>query len=139
MKTVVLLILAGLLTCLPCGQAQAANGNENAALGSARLWLALIDAGQYADSWMEASDYFQGAVSRETWEASLEGVRKPLGKLRSRKVVKAKETTELPGAPDGTYVVMSFASSFEKKKTATETVTFVLASGTWKAAGYFIK
>ncbi len=139
MKKIVLCMLAGVLLCWPYVQARAASGNENAALGAARVWLALIDAGRYADSWKKASAYLQGAVSGETWVASLDGIRKPLGKVHSRKVAKVKEARELPGAPDGTYMVMSFTSSFEKKKTATESVTFVFEDGAWKAAGYFIK
>jgi hypothetical protein len=66
--------------------------------------------------------------------------RKPLGKLISRKITKTKESSTLPGAPDGRYVVMSFKTAFEQKKSAIETVTFMLDSdGKWKAAGYFIK
>jgi hypothetical protein len=35
---------------------------------------------------------------------------------------------------------MSFKTAFEQKKSAIETVTFMLDSdGKWKAAGYFIK
>lgn len=140
MKTTSLLVLVAVVLCCVFGQAQAGSANEKAALQSARTWLALIDDGRYADSWTEASAYFQGAVSREKWETALAGVRTPLGKLVSRKVTKTKEATELPGAPDGRYVVMVFRSSFAQKKTATETVTFLLEkNGTWKAAGYFIK
>jgi hypothetical protein len=48
--------------------------------------------------------------------------------------------TELPGAPDGQYVVMQFETSFANKKSAIETVTFMLEKdGQWKSAGYFIK
>ncbi len=140
MKTTSLLVLLGIVLCCMSGQAQAGAANENAALRSARTWLSLIDNGRYAESWQEASTYFRGAVSREHWETSLAGVRAPLGKLISRKVGKTKEATTLPGAPDGRYVVMTFKSSFEQKKTATETVTFMREKdGAWKAAGYYIK
>ncbi len=140
MKTTSMLVLLGIVLCCICGQAHAGSDNEKAALRSAKTWLSLIDAGRYAESWQEASTYFQGAVSREKWESALAGVRTPLGKLVSRKVAKTKEATTLPGAPDGRYVVMTFTSSFEQKKTATETVTFMREKdGTWKAAGYFIK
>lgn len=140
MKTTSLLLLLGMVLCCMFGQAQAGSDNENAALRSARAWLSLIDDGRYADSWQDASTYFSGAVSRQKWEEALTGVRRPLGKLVSRKVAKMKEATTLPGAPDGRYVVMTFTSSFEHKKTATETVTFIREmDGSWKAAGYFIK
>lgn len=70
----------------------------------------------------------------------MEGFRKPLGKLVSRKIVKTQESSSLPGAPDGKYVVMSFKTAFKKKKSAIETVTFMVDSdGKWRAAGYYIK
>jgi hypothetical protein len=49
-------------------------------------------------------------------------------------------TTSLPGAPDGDYVVIRFATSFEKKKSAIETVTPMRErNGTWRVSGYYIK
>jgi len=48
--------------------------------------------------------------------------------------------TSLPGAPDGEYVLVQFATSFEQKKTAIETVTAMLdKDGTWRVAGDYIK
>jgi hypothetical protein len=45
----------------------------------------------------------------------------------------------LPGAPDGEYVVIQFESSFEKKKSAVETVTPMLEKdGKWRVSGYYI-
>jgi hypothetical protein len=67
-------------------------------------------------------------------------VRKPLGSLVSRKLKSAQEMESLPGAPDGRYIVMQFETSFTNKKSAVETVTFMLEKdGQWRAAGYFIK
>ena len=66
--------------------------------------------------------------------------RKPLGDVVSRKLKSAEHMTEMPGAPDGQYVVMQFESSFANKKSAIETITFVSGKdGQWKSAGYFIK
>lgn len=66
--------------------------------------------------------------------------RKPLGGLESRHLDSAQFATDLPGAPDGKYVVMKFDTSFANKKSAIETVTFMLEKdGQWKVAGYFIK
>jgi hypothetical protein len=67
-------------------------------------------------------------------------VRKPLGSLVSRKLKSAKYTKTLPGAPDGEYVVLQFATSFTNKKEAVETITPMLdKDGKWKVSGYFIK
>ena len=113
---------------------------EQAATAAAQKWLTEIDNGQYAQSWQDASAFFQNAISQEKWESALTGVRKPLGDLESRKLESARYATKLPGAPDAQYVVMEFDTSFANKKTAIETVTFVLEKdGQWKSAGYFIK
>jgi hypothetical protein len=70
----------------------------------------------------------------------METFRKPLGDLASRTLKSAQAMTKLPGAPDGQYVVMQFETSFANKKSAIETVTFMLEKdGQWKSAGYFIK
>jgi Protein of unknown function (DUF4019) len=107
---------------------------------AAQSWLAQIDSGNYAKSWKEASAYFQGALTEKAWTDALNGARKPLGKLVSRKLTKAQNAQSLPGAPDGNYVVMQFDTSFINKKDAVETVTFMQEKdGKWKAAGYYIK
>jgi tRNA A-37 threonylcarbamoyl transferase component Bud32 len=106
----------------------------------AEKWLSLIDRGNYSESWEESSAIFQGAVTAAAWENSMSTFRKPLGNLVSREVKSAQRMTELPGVPDGQYVVMQFATSFANKKNTIETVTFMLEKdGQWKSAGYFIK
>ena len=63
-----------------------------------------------------------------------------LGALVSRKLRSAKEYNALPGAPDGKFVMMQFDTSFAAKKTAVETVTFMLEKdGAWRSVGYFIR
>jgi hypothetical protein len=110
------------------------------AVSAAQKWLALIDSGNYSETWNEASAIFRGAVTEPGWENSMNTFRQPLGDLISRKLKSAQLMTELPGAPDGRYVVMQFETSFANKKTTIETVTFMLGKdGQWKSAGYFIK
>jgi hypothetical protein len=112
---------------------------ENAALESAETWLKLVDAGSYQQSWTTAAMYFKNALKSENWVQSLEGVRKPLGKLINRKVKSKMFTTKLPGAPDGQYVVIMFDTAFENKKSAMETVTPMLdKDGVWRVSGYQI-
>ena len=50
-------------------------------------------------------------------------VRDPFGALKSRQFLGAKYATELPGAPDGEYVVIQYQASYENKKNAVETIT----------------
>ena len=48
--------------------------------------------------------------------------------------------TELPGAPDGEYVVFQFDTQFERKRAAVETVTPMRdPDGSWRVSGYFIR
>jgi hypothetical protein len=139
MKILSVMVMLSLSLVNPFSCSWAASGPDKAALLAAHSWLSGIDKGRYAESWKEASGYFRGAVSRHKWVASLEGVRKPLGKLVSRRAISSRRMRELPGAPDGLYVVIRFRTSFEYKKSTIETVTFMLEKdGAWRAAGYYI-
>jgi Protein of unknown function (DUF4019) len=113
---------------------------EELAQQSSEAWLTLIDRGQFADSYQEAAQYFKNAVTKDQWQNSLTAVRKPLGKVLSRKLKNTTYTRTLPGAPDGDYVVIQYESSFEHKASAVETVTPMLDNdGKWRVSGYFIK
>jgi hypothetical protein len=112
---------------------------ERAAQNSAVVWLALVDSSKYSESWEEASQLFKRQVTKQQWETALNSVRSPLGKLNSRSLKSAEYSTTLPGAPDGEYVVMQFETSFEKKKSAIETVASMKDEGKWKVSGYYIK
>ena len=115
-------------------------GKEKAAVIAAEKWVSLVDAGKYAESWKEAAGYFKAAVSQEKWEQALQSVRKPLGKIISRKVKTKTYQTTLPGAPDGEYVFIQFETSFQNKEFAIETVTPMMdKDGQWRVSGYFIK
>ncbi len=121
-------------------QAGAADEREAAALEAAQAWLALVDAASYAESWETASAYFQNAISKAQWEHTLDAVRRPLGAMVSRTLQSSRFETELPGAPDGEYLVIQFETSFENKQAAVETVTPMRESdGVWKVTGYFIR
>lgn len=113
---------------------------DAAAEAAARAWLQQIDEGAYAESWDAAAPYFQRAVSREVWAQQVGAVRGPLGALVQRELSNRQATSSLPGAPDGEYVVLTYDASFDKKKTATETVTVMeTEDGTWAGVGYFIR
>jgi hypothetical protein len=113
---------------------------EKAAQAAARQWLSLVDQGKYAESWENAAAYFKNSVPEKQWMQSMKGARQPLGKLVSRKLLNATFATNLPGAPDGQYVVIQYATSFENKSSAIETVTPMLdRDRKWRVSGYFIK
>jgi len=113
---------------------------EESAQQAAQSWLGLVDSGKYSKSWDETAQVFKERVTREQWEAALKSVRAPLGQLESRKLKSTQFTRELPGAPDGEYVVILYNTAFEKKKASLETVTPMKdKDGHWRVSGYFIK
>ena len=113
---------------------------EKKAKKSANTWLLKIDNGQYLDSWDTAAKYLQNATQADRWSSGLKASRTPLGKLISRKLNSSDYKVELPGAPDGKYYVLTFDVVYEKKKSATETVSLLQGDdGIWRVVGFFIK
>ncbi len=110
------------------------------AIKAAEDWLALVDAEKDAESWDASASLFRTAVAVESWGRMIHASRGQFGRVVSRKVKSAEFHTQLPGAPDGEYVVIQFETSFEKKKEAIETVTPMKdKDGKWRVSGYFIK
>ena len=139
MKYVISTALVAYLLFLMPAHAQESESVANAQV-AAKSWLALTDAGEYGKSWEQAAGVFQSSVSKASWQSAVQGVRSPLGILKSRTLKSAKFTRSLPGAPDGEYVVIQYETQFERKASAIETVTPLREKdGTWKISGYFIK
>jgi hypothetical protein len=114
--------------------------SEDEAEDAAAAWLQVVDDGRYGQSWQEASPAFKEAITKEQWLQALGAARAPLGSCLSRKRVARRLVESLPGAPKGPYVVIQYASEFQKKTGAVETITPALGSdGRWRVAGYFIK
>ena len=138
-KLSVLALVLGVVLIVPQLRAEPP-GARDAAEKSARAWLALVDGKKYDASWDQAASLFRKAVEKKQWSGTIESVRDPLGKVLSRKLVKASYSESLPGAPDGKYVVIQFETKFEHKSSAVETITPMMdTDGSWRVSGYFIK
>jgi ketosteroid isomerase-like protein len=140
-RTIVsLLVGIALVACVAEISAAELTETTEAAVKSVESWLALVDSGDYAASWRQAAEYFKNAVTEERWRQAVAAVRGPLGAVVTRKLKATQEATELPGAPDGQYVVIQFDTTFDNKKGAVETVTAMKQDdGSWRVAGYFVK
>ncbi len=113
---------------------------QSAAHEAALAWLALADAADYAACWNNAAANLQDAIQADAFAQQVGGARRPLGAVKSRRMQSSQYATTLPGAPDGEYVVFQFATVFEKKAAAVETITPMLDwDGSWKVSGYYIK
>lgn len=105
-----------------------------------REWLALVDAGRAAESWAAAAALFRSGVGGEQWTRALEAARTPFGAVVERTLREGRPMAELPGAPDGEYVVFQFDTRFEHKRAAVETITPMREEdGRWRVSGYFIR
>ena len=125
-----------------CGflPAEADEASEREAVKAADAWLAIVDQGNYEESWNQAASFFREAVPSDTWSQQIKAARAPMGQLISREVKSTTYAESLPGAPDGKYVVIQYKASFENKKSAIETITPMMdKDGSWRVSGYFIK
>lgn len=110
------------------------------ARAAAEAWLAWVDRGDAHETWSRASELFRRAVTEDQWRGSLERAQLSVGRPVSRTFRSAKYATELPGAPDGEYVVLEYATTFERKQNGAETVTMQREpDGEWRLSGYFIR
>jgi tRNA A-37 threonylcarbamoyl transferase component Bud32 len=102
-----------------------------AVVSAVESWLALMDSGNYAQSWDAAAKFFQKAVSKEEWIERLGSARKPQGKVISRKLRTARCF--------GSRFTVKFDTAFAELRAAVETVTFSCErDGQWRAIGYLI-
>ena len=116
-----------------------ADEKTDAAVAAAKEWLAVVDSKEYKKSWHEAAPFFKEHVKEKQWEEQISTVRGPLGKAISRELIGTQFTTVLPGAPQGEYVVIQFKTNFADKPNSVETITPMMADGSWRVSGYFIK
>lgn len=140
MKNYVAVVLGILIVAFAGCSSESNPDAEKSGIDTAQAWLKLVDSEKYSESWREAAEYFKSAVSEEKWGMTIRAVRKPLGKVVSRKFKSRKHTTSLPGAPNGEYVIIQYNTTFENKKAAVETITPMLdKDGKWRVSGYYIK
>jgi hypothetical protein len=137
------LFALGLLGCFTIATtrvAAAQDAKELAAQRADTVWLALVDTGQYEESWKRAGAAFQSAVTQDKWVDTIQHVREQMGKMVTRRLKSASFATTLPGVPDGEYEILIFDTSFQHKQIAYETVvTSREKDGVWRVVGYYIK
>jgi Protein of unknown function (DUF4019) len=122
-------------------KAAQAQGSPNAAAQqAAEQWLTLVDAGKYAESWDAAAPILKNNTGRKDWIAYLKDKRERLGKVVTRKLLKADPLKNVPGLPPGQFVGMQYLTSFEKLKKGVEVVVPVLdQDGKWRVSEYVVQ
>ena len=127
--------------CLVCFLifSQLALAFNDTEIESASSWLETIDAGEYEESWNLTGSLFQNQLSAAQWVQALVQARQPLGELENREMSGSTLASSLPDAPDGEYMVITYASSFEHEDNAIETVTLKREDEEWLPVGYFVR
>lgn len=101
-----------------------------------KAWLALIDAGKYAESWDGAAPLFKAAITREEWVNEIRAIRNAFGKPRSLQLFFPVFTKHLSGAPDGEYAVCQRAIPSDKVRACESVAMSHEKDGAWKVAVY---
>ncbi len=139
-QIIIIVAVLGLIAAGCSKKEQPSGGGTEEAIAAGDSWLAVVDAEQYEQSWERACAFFRGVVPKEQWVTQVAGVRGPLGPVLSREVSSAEYTKQLPGAPDGEYVVIQYRTKFQNKASAVETVTPMRdPDGVYRVSGYFIR
>lgn len=120
----------------PAGdQSRPAPVAETPVTQAARQFLALVDAGNWQDSYASWGAQFHAVNTFEAWRSASVGGRVPLGRVLSRRLLWEES---VPAPPNG-YQAVRFQTDFATKPNATETLTLVQEGGVWKIAGYIIE
>jgi len=82
----------------------------------AENWLQLIDQENYDQSRHAASSLLKTAIPLQTWIDLMQNIRKPLGEVRSRKILEQKSAKDPVNLPKGDYMALVYATSFSHKK-----------------------
>ena len=107
---------------------------DSASPPAVNQWLALMDNGDYAQSWEAAAPFFKWGVTKDAWIQKLNTIRRPLGRVISRTFSSSRFMAV------GTRLQVKFETAFDGLLKSTETVTFdKQPNGDWLAIGYLIR
>jgi DNA-binding CsgD family transcriptional regulator len=104
---------------------------ETEAVQAARLWLALVDAGDWQRSWDATSHTFQSLNTSARWAAVAASVQTPLGANISHQLV----SEDFVPAPPSGYQLIKFKSRYANKAEALLTLTLERENERWKVSG----
>jgi DNA-binding CsgD family transcriptional regulator len=111
-----------------------ADAPNPAVVDAARRFLALLDQGNWADSYQATATSFHKLNTLQVWSAASEKARTPLGAMVARTLVSQED---LPAPPHG-YEVVKFRTRFANKGETLETVSLDREGGVWRVVGVTI-
>ena len=132
------LLCSALAFCWLGASALMANDQADAQK-AVEAWLEAHDRGRYGETWDASAQFVKDKVPKDKWEPMMRSVLAPFGKLEARSLQAATPTKELPGMPDGEYVVFQYKSRYEHKQSAVETIIPMLEDGEWRVMTYRVR
>lgn len=118
---------------------QAGTAEQQAEATAAALeFLAVVDAGDYERTWVEAGPLLRQTDTKIGWLMLLRTSRAALGDLRERKRLGVGFVSKVRGGPPGRYAGVAFEGRFANT-TVQEHVPLQFHDGQWKITGYHIK
>lgn len=121
-----------------------AQDEQDVIINSSQQWLALLDEGQYQESWEASGALMQQAVSADQWQQAIENVHEQLTMLTGsavdltqRELVEVAELEDQANLPEGDYRTLQYRVVHGDYVFA-EVVTVQLENGQWKTVGYFV-
>jgi hypothetical protein len=129
-----------LAVMLFAGVAHSSEANKKkAALAAAGKWLALVDAGKYADSWRETPEAYRARVDQKRWEQSLQSDRGSEGACVARKFISSEFRKSPPNTAGNDSISIRFNTSFQNRKYALERLKLIFdKDGQWRVTEYVI-
>ena len=115
--------------------AQAVAASDAEVESAARDWLALVDKGQWQESFDAAGASFRDVNTVEGWSKASSQVRTPLGTVQSRELIEVKYVN----APPRGFRSVAFFTIFSDGGQMIELVTLEREGTGWRAVGYIIE
>jgi hypothetical protein len=132
------LLLVGIVSL--AGSVKPDDPPEKLAQKAAEAWMPLWDSGKYDESYELLAEHTRKSIPKRQWFVYWTAIRKPLGKLKSRKLVHAEYIESLKGVPDHAGAILRYESSFENRASVVETFGMMRENdGTWRVANYITK
>src|SRR5262245_16869475 len=126
-----------LLACSSLAVAEDESARVAVAQPVVSAWIALMDAGQYEECWNSLSESMKTKMPKNQWFVYINGARKPLGAVKTRKQIKAEYVPSLKNSPDQDAVIFTFVTSFDARSDVRETFGVIHdKDGQWRVGHY---
>ena len=103
----------------------------------AEAWMLLWDSGNRTECYKALGEFAKRTIDEKAWATFWATERKPLGKLKWRKIIHTSLIKSIKNLPDHSGAIVSYQSSFEDQKDLFETLYLILEKdGSWRILVY---